>query len=747
MQPIPLTYPLLLPAECFILSATALILSRSTLTGAFAYEFNFILGIVSSLVFCLSTAIRLAVVSQWRPILQRDILRAILSSQISLLTPILIIFAFSGRNPTCRYDIGWCWFFLLPFVSTFFGASCGIWAAPQPKPTWKLLLKALSPIFAFSLLTLRDLFFDPSLSFLHPAFGYFAGPIYDEWIPIERSVITYRCWTIALSLLLIWTTLLKIGNKEPWRNKFLLGSSLILLLTLVFRETMGWHYGKRALSKALQTTIQGSFLRLHHDVKSLSKEQAWNLIHTLDYRVSKIVKQLELGELSKKPIDVFIYPSGLVKKKITGTRYTSIGNPWQRALHILDTDPQSQIFPHELTHVIAAHFGVPLLGLSFRLGLLEGLATALERYRDDLSVHEWTKAMKLLGVLPDMEELFVPSGFWKQSASRAYLSAGSFCRWLIDLYGIDRFKQVYRGKSFETVYGIGLRELLRRWDIFLEKIPLSSQAIKIAELTLRAQPITERRCPHDVADSLEKGWSCMKTSNLVCASEAFGQARIFSGSSPFTLLKLAQFESRRQNWQKVKALSSEILQHPGSAMYHKAWAQMLTGDDWVIQKQYREARSHYETPTLKELEEFLKLSLLTRRSLIEINKFSILEDLIQKGFSKTWIQSLSESKLNENLLIYLSKLCLDHAELELAQDLLSQLKGKKLVELEGLRWKLVAQVSEAQGKFEEAIQSYKELEKNAKTFGLLLFCRDQIARIQFLLGKKQASALANKSDS
>ena len=66
----------------------------------------------------------------------------------------------------------------------------------------------------------------------------------------------------------------------------------------------------------------------------------------------------------------------------------------QGRVHLLDPDPRSSVLTHELPHVVAAPLGIPGLGLTLRVGLMEGLATAVERYRGDLSIHEWARALQ-----------------------------------------------------------------------------------------------------------------------------------------------------------------------------------------------------------------------------------------------------------------------------------------------------------------------------------------------------------------
>jgi|GEM_PF-3016440 len=52
-------------------------------------------------------------------------------------------------------------------------------------------------------------------------------------------------------------------------------------------------------------------------------------------------------------------------------------------------------------------------------------------------------------------------------ASRAldtqYILAGSFVKFLVETWGVERFKDIYRTGSFRSIYGSPLRELERKW--------------------------------------------------------------------------------------------------------------------------------------------------------------------------------------------------------------------------------------------------------------------------------------------
>ncbi|MFH1263609.1 MAG: hypothetical protein V1495_09250, partial [Pseudomonadota bacterium] len=572
---LPAPYPILPIPEILALCATALFLCRSNWTGAFAYEFSSLLAVASFLVFAIGTVVRLSAIEDARPLTSADRVRAAFGSFLSLWAPLVMVLLASIRIPTCRYGVGFVWFLLLPVPSALFGAASGIWATTLRTTSVKRAFAALLPALAFCLLTAWELYLGPGLSFLNPAIGYFAGPIYDEWIPIRTPIVTYRIFTLFLSLILIVT-----ATRRSDLVRF--GSAFAVATLLILRGPLGWSHDQQTLDRALPARLSGRTVELHFAPSSFSFQRAYSLLRTLDDRADRIASEIGLNARERsQAILIYLYPNPATKYRLTGVRHTAIGNPIRRTVHLLASE-SLEFVTHEMVHVVAGPLGVPGLRLSLRVGLLEGLATGVQRYQDDLSVHEWARAMQKLNLLPSMAKMMKPTGFWGESAGRAYLAAGSFCRWLLDSRGAYLFQRVYRGADFGETYRVPLASLVEQWEQFLRTVPLSAGAVRIADSHLRAKPVTERRCPHDVADAVERGYGCWGRKDLPGAIGFFGEAWRYSGEIPSTTLRLARAEARSRNWVRVEELARLILSKTESSTSERASARALLGDSAAV---------------------------------------------------------------------------------------------------------------------------------------------------------------------
>lgn len=735
MRPFPNQYPLL-SIDIVLLSLFAFLLCQSNWTGAFAYEFCFLLAAFSSVLFSISTSYRFSFFQKHRSIQQADILRTVFSSQLSLLGPLAVVLAHSFQIPTCRYDVGFQWFLLLPVISTLYGCSCGIWAARMNSSLIKTILWSITPSLMFLALNLRDLLFSPSLFLFHPGISYIAGPIYDEWIPLDTRIITFRLWTVFLSLWLLFTPNLKCTQtKFKLKNWWFAG--LIIFSVFFFREQWGWFYGFSSVEKALSQEHKGKFVKLHHASGHLFPKDAKILVKSLDFRVSHLTQELNLETESFGPIDVYLYPSAKLKKKLTGTRHTAIGNPIQQSLHVLETNPASSWFTHELTHVLAKPFGVPGLGLSFRVGLLEGLATAMEEHRNGLSVHEWARAMQVLGVLPKIHDLFQISGFWAQSASRAYLSSGSFCRWLMDSYGTEKFKKIYRGHSFLSVYQQELKDLILQWEKYLSTVRLSQNALQRAEPYLKTKSIAHRPCPHDVAEATQRGWECRQIQNFDCATHWFEKAWLYSGYSPITSIRLAQAKLKKREYKMVSDLAQKTISHPEASFFHSAYGKMLLADIATIQNNYREAYRQYLLIPLGGLRSNLRLLILAKLELLKAKKYTPLVSLILTPRESENLKKLESSfPFGEfpAFSLFLGNVAIKKRDPSRAERIAKALNASKIFSTSFLNFEYLyfrAKLATLKQNYPQSVFFYHKLKKESPTQGYKNLCETEIARLLF----------------
>lgn len=128
---------------------------------------------------------------------------------------------------------------------------------------------------------------------------------------------------------------------------------------------------------------------------------------------------------------------------------------------------------HEITHVIARSAGRPDRFLD------EGLGVYMqERFGEDPSYPNFGRNLHRLtlevaggvgGLIPltKVESARQASKIGPER-QLAYLEEGSFVKYLIEQYGIQRFMAMYRGQTSGWTYGKSLTELEQEWKDFLK---------------------------------------------------------------------------------------------------------------------------------------------------------------------------------------------------------------------------------------------------------------------------------------
>lgn len=660
--------------ESILLAISALILCQYRWTGAFAYEFCFIFGIVSFSIYFFSTVIRSG--KNFR-------------SLLLLLVPLSIVLLYSLRIPTCDYTTGFIWFFLLPVPSAFFGIASGLFGKKFGRSLVGQLFFGMVPSLSLAILILFDFYFRPSLFFLHPAIGYYPGPLYDEWIPILSKVLTFRAWTIGLSLFMI------ILSKHAFQKRsFAYG--VLLLMPLAFRSSLGWNYSHQDVRTVLDQHLERNHVHLHYQNASFREIDARVYLKNIEYHVREISETFGLEKDELEDIHVYIYPDAKTKYELTGARHTAIGHPLQRVVHLLKEPAYLSLIPHELTHVVTAEFGPWPFKINFKEALLEGVATAMEGYRGILSIHEWSAAMMAANLLPDLQRLIGPGTFLAHAPFRAYLASGSFCLWLIEKHGAQKFKTFYQHGNFEQVFGAPIGTQIDEWKTFLSTIVLSTESIAYAQNALKAKPIFERRCVHDVADSLEKAWTC-DADPVDCKVKHLKTAWQYSGKDGKYALLLVRELIVQDFFSEANTILHDILQNGDSTETDRTRALQYEADIDVLENQFASADRRYQDLLQKTLSPNVARTISLRRKLLADKKIDDLRSWIRRSQPTPYISAAIKSGSST------------------LDDILQLAYG-----------------SEAVGNYDEALGAYKKVGLLAATAGLKIQAEKNIRRIQFL---------------
>jgi hypothetical protein len=186
------------------------------------------------------------------------------------------------------------------------------------------------------------------------------------------------------------------------------------------------------------------------------------------------------------------------KKKLVGAKYTSYVPVWlkQDQLHIAKGQIPGSL-KHELVHVLAKQFGNYLIHASWSVGLVEGLAVALNGGQSPVStIDEIVASEKPYPTAKQMKHALSFWGFYEGSATVSYIQSGSFVLYLLDNYPVKDFKQAYRTDNVEKAYQTSFKKLVNGWHQVLDTVKVDSTDRIVATALYAVPSLFQQKCPH-----------------------------------------------------------------------------------------------------------------------------------------------------------------------------------------------------------------------------------------------------------
>ncbi len=452
-----------------------------------------------------------------------------------LVPPLVIMLSNALLVKNCSLIQGFVLFLLLPVPAVLFSGSIALLLVVLLKRfrrTWFIitgvLILAHIAVVGFG---------SPQIFAFNPVIGFFPGVTYDESLDIFTRLAQYRLTTLLASALALFLA----GAVFRWRSKpesrfalkrserwFVITGLSCLAAVWFFSNELGFSSSESFIKEELGGKLETEHFILTYPAGQVSAEQALKLGRLHEFYFSSITQ--ELRTVPGKKIQSFLYGSPGQKGRLIGAAATNISKPWLWQMHVNLKDVDA-VLKHEMVHVIAAEFGFPLLRVGMNSGLIEGLATAVERVEYDEALHPLAAQIYGAGLHPDVSSLFSFTGFLKAHGATSYAIAGSFCRYLIDQYGIRRFKWLYRTGSFESFYNKSLETLVAEWRRNIERYdPTRQEGLKAAYLFQRPS-IFGKVCARVIANMNAETAKLLNERRFEDAAHASGQSLALATSS------------------------------------------------------------------------------------------------------------------------------------------------------------------------------------------------------------------------
>lgn len=249
---------------------------------------------------------------------------------------------------------------------------------------------------------------------------------------------------------------------SEFRHEF--GSRAAVCLTLLCVVVCG------CLGTSAWNTTETEHYVFHYRPGSRAEKDIQFIAELQELSYTKVTEILEVDFDSK--IHYYFYSSRWDKMYSTGDRGGGFANPLVCEIHAVYAEDRKVVGCHEDTHVIAY----------WTLGnpppfLQEGLAVFMMELWWGRPLHEWSREFLEEDALIPIKSLLISTNFWKYDDKITYPESGSFTKFLIEKYGIDKFELVYCQANdeniqvvFENIYGKSIDELEEEWISYLRNL-------------------------------------------------------------------------------------------------------------------------------------------------------------------------------------------------------------------------------------------------------------------------------------
>ncbi len=383
----------------------------------------------------------------------------------------------------------------------------------------------------------------PGAYVLDHLLGSWPGPVYDEALRVDERLALFCAGTLAWAAALTAAAELglRLAGRRPARAA---AASLALALAawagahalLVARGRLAT---RAAIAEALGGRRTGERCDLFYPAEKPAAE-AERLARDCEFEATEVAAALGMARAPR--VAVYLYRDAAEKRRLVGAGRTDYTKPWLGEIHLSDAPAPHPSLRHELVHALAAPFAsgplkVPARWLvSVRAGLVEGLAVALDLPRGEWTAHEWSRAMRDLGLMPRPGALLGPGGFFSAPQARAYTVAGSFLGFLIERHGAEPVRRLYGGASFEQAFGCPVEALEREWSAFLDGVAVPAELRASAEARFRGEGLFARRCVREVAGLEARAAQEAARGRVASAAAGWRRAAALSGDPAYLLV-------------------------------------------------------------------------------------------------------------------------------------------------------------------------------------------------------------------
>ncbi len=361
------------------------------------------------------------------------------------------------------------------------------------------------------------------------------------------------------------------------------------LIFILISPFLGLSTTKSSLEKHLNKRVVTEHFIIHYPGEIEESEiKIITLYH--EYYYSRLSKYFNV-KVNKK-IESFIFNNNSEKGRLFGSANADVAKPWLYQIYTTK-DSYNKTLEHEIAHIISASFGTGIFKVADGLNpsLIEGTAVAGSPYYDGHPIDYMASLALENGYKINISNLFNGVSFFGQTSSLSYIYAGSFSKYLIDNYGISKFKLFYKDTDFSKIYNSQLKDVTNKYYSYLATINTKGDSSK-ANYYFGRRTIFQKVCPRYVSDRLKDAAIEFGNHNLKNSSEIYSEI-LSKTNNYYALIGYAEVSKELNNTLKgLNKIENKLKDFINTSYYYNL--QFKLADLYSLSKKTLQADSLYK---------------------------------------------------------------------------------------------------------------------------------------------------------
>jgi hypothetical protein len=502
---------------CFLIAAFCLFLFRLPLAGQLGFEYSVFTA------FFLSFLTPFYIIRHYKKENGFDKKKEFFGSLLLMaLVPLLMGFINAIFIFPCSVKDGALFYLLFAFPNLAVSFSVSVFVTRVFK-RFRIVI-TLAVLFFIALLPVIELLFYPQVYFFNPLIGFYPGTIYDEGIPIDFLLISYRLIIFVFFSAAAVYPFYSLKIKKYNKSVMLIYISLLIVSSFLFyfySPLLGYSSDKNRVVKALGKRLETKHFSIYLPAETDS----------LETEIIKAEHEYYFSALSgfynsspDRKIASYIFRNDKEKRFLMGAGRADVAKPWIPEIYT-EMASRNQTLKHEISHCFASSFNISYLKMALNINpaLIEGIAVASEGTFDGIPIDFVVANARRCGYKINLSRLFNGSySFYTNASNISYAFSGSFSKFLVEKYGIEKFKSLFGSGNYKSVYGKEYAAIENEFIDYLNNIQ-TEQNLHQAFYYFGGRSIFSKVCPRYVATESEKGWEYYYDKNYYLALSIFSR--------------------------------------------------------------------------------------------------------------------------------------------------------------------------------------------------------------------------------